>query len=235
MKPDGIIRSCPVCGTSNDAFAVVCVSCKGYIQAKVDTLDLFSTMWGLMEAPSSTFRRIALAGTKNYVVPLAIGFGVALMYALLWNANYGVREPQLLTIIGTGLAAGLVLGPLLFGILARVLVALSGMLGRRVAGRDAFALFAYAAVPVVITLVIVFPVEIAIFGVYLFDNNPPPIVMNPVAYIVLVGLDMLAAVWSTVLLAIGLRVMTGAGWVVSALLAAAGAAAVLALFLIPLA
>lgn len=234
MKASGGTRACPVCGTENDDFAVVCVSCKGYIQAKVDTLDLFQTIWGLTESPGATFRRIALAGSKNYVLPLTFVFGIALVYALLWHANYGVREPQLTTLLGIGLLVGPVLGVILFIVLSRLLSAVSRITGRKITARNSFALFAYAATPIVLSLVIVFPLEIAVFGVYLFDNNPPPMVLNPIAFIVLAGLDLIAAVGSVVLLGIGIRVMAGCGRFMSGLLAVVATAAVLSLFLIRL-
>ena len=223
-----------MCGTENDDFAVVCVSCKGYIQAKVDTLDLFRTIWGLIESPGSTFRRIALAGSKNYVLPLTFAFGIALVYAMLWRGNYGVREPQLTTLLGIGVVAGPVLGGILFWVLSRILSAVSRATGRKIAKRNAFALFAYAASPVVLSLVIVFPLEIAVFGVYLFDNNPPPIVLNPAAFVVLAGLDVIASVWFVVLLGIGIRVMGGGSRIMSGVLAGVFAAMIVALFFIPL-
>lgn len=234
MNRTGLTRTCPVCGTQNDDLAVICTSCKGYVQAKVVTLDLFQTIWGLMESPSATFRRIALAGSKNYVIPLAVMFGVALAYALLWHANYGVVEPRLMTIIGTGVIAGPVIGGFLLLILARMLSIATPAAGRKVSPRNAFALLAYAAVPVVMSLVIIFPIEIAVFGIYLFDINPPPIVLNPVAYVILAGLDGIAVIWSSVLVWIGIRVMAGCSRMAALLLTAVCCAATGALFLIPL-
>ena len=234
MNRIGLTRTCPVCGTQNDDLAVVCSSCKGYVQAKVVTLDLFQTIWGLMESPSATFRRIALAGTKNYVGALTVLFGVALAYALLWHANYGVVEPRLVTILGMGLIAGPVIGGTVILVLARVLSVLTPAAGRKVSPRNAFALLGYAAVPVVMSLVIIFPIEIAVFGIYLFDINPPPIVLNPMAYIILVGLDGIAVIWSAVLVWIGIRVMAGCSRLAALFLTVVCLAATGALFLIPL-
>jgi len=234
MNARGLTRACPVCGAENDDFAVVCTSCKGYIQAKVDTLDLFQTIWGLIESPSATFRRIALAGTKNYVFVLTIAFGIALAYGLLWHGNYGVREPQLATILGIGLLGGPFLGGIAFFVLSRFLTMITPLGGRRVPPRNAFALLAYSISPVVLSLVFIFPIEIAVFGVYLFDANPPPIVLNPMAYIMLVGLDGIAAVWSAVLLWFGIRVMAGCNRWFAFVLTTVCVASVLALFLIPL-
>jgi len=197
--------TCPVCGHSNDDLSVVCVSCKAYLQAKVDTLDLFHTIWGLMEAPAATMRKIVIARQKNYVIFLSCLFGIALAYCLIWYRGLG-------TLIGFGpaLALGVVAGPLL-GLVAVVLIGLFLMLVSRILGghatlRETVSVVAYALVPVVLSLVMVFPVEIAVFGQYLFDPNPPPLVMNPPAYIGLLSLDAIAVAWSWGLLLVGTRV-----------------------------
>jgi hypothetical protein len=228
------MKLCPICGAENDEFAFVCVSCKGFIQSKVDTLDLFHTIWSLFESPSATFRRIGLARVKNYVIPLAIGFGLALVYLLFWNANLGAVSRQLTTILGLGLLVGPFLGILLLALLAFAFARLAPRMKGKITFRNAFAVLAYAAVPVVLTLVVVFPIELGIFGIYLFDNNPPPIVYNPAAYLVLVGIDGLAAVWSLVLVGIGMRAVAGVSRLWSMVMVVLCAAVIGGLFLIPL-
>lgn len=200
-------RTCPVCGAANDDLVIVCTSCKSFIQGKVDTIDLFHTIWGLVESPSATFRRIGLSGTKNYVLLLSALFGVACAYAYLWKTGAGAVFPGLATILGIGLAAGLVIGLLLgvgFALLYRLILPLAG---GGVTFRNAFAVVAYAQVPVVISLILVFPLEIAVFGGYLFDYNPSPLVLNPAAFLILAGLDCVAVIWSYVLLGIGLQIV----------------------------
>ncbi len=228
------MKPCPVCGAENDDFTVVCTSCKGFIQTKVDTLDLFRTIWGLLEAPSATFRRIALSRIKNYVIPLAILLGITMAYMLFWNANLGVRVPQLITLIGLGLLSGPILGVLFVCGIALLVKALAPRMGGRITFRNAFAVLSYAAVPVVLSLFLVFPFEIAVFGIYLFDKNPPPIVLNPVAFILLVGLNGVAVVWSLALSGIGMRVVAGVSRFWTSVLVVFFMVAVGGLFLIPL-
>ena len=228
------MKQCPMCGTENDEFAVVCASCKGFIQSKVDTLDLFHTIWGLFESPVATFKRIGMARIKNYVILLSIGFGIALAYMLFWNANFGIVTPSLTTIIGMGLVAGPVLGLLVVGGLALLLTFVAPKLGGGLKFRNGFAALAYATAPIVLTLVFVFPIELGVFGIYLFDNNPPPIVLNPVAFVVLIGIDAVAACWSLVLSGIGTRVVAGLSPLWSVAFAVVCAAATGALFMVPL-
>jgi hypothetical protein len=200
---------CPVCGAENDAFAIVCTSCKAFVQAKVDTLDLFRTIWGLLESPRATFRRIGLAREKNYVFALSGLFGIALVYAFMWYRNLGAKIPELLMLLGIGVAAGLILGIILVLFFAWVLTVLGRLAGGKASFRNMRAVTAYASVPVIVSLVCIFPLEVAIFGRYFFDANPPPLVMNPIVYVTLLGFDAAAVLWSFLLLVIGTGVVAG--------------------------
>ena len=59
--------TCSICGVQNDELAVLCSSCKSYLQSKVDSLNLFATIWQLIENPRAAFKKIVLARHKNYV------------------------------------------------------------------------------------------------------------------------------------------------------------------------
>jgi len=201
---------CPVCGAENGDLDVVCRSCKSFMQAKVDTLDLFSTAWGLLEQPRRTFRRIALAKSKNYVILLSSAVGVVIVYLYLWHWHIAVQVPSLVTLLGVGLLVGPPLGNLFVALCAAVIGFILRVRGINLTFRNTRAVLAYACVPLVASLLLVMPLEIAIFGSYFFDNNPPPMVINPVAYIGLVGLDALAGLWSAVLLIVGIRSAAGA-------------------------
>jgi hypothetical protein len=61
----------------------------------------------------------------------------------------------------------------------------------------------YAGAAIVYSLVFVFPIEIAIFGMYFFANNPPPLVISPVIYLLLLGMSGASFLWSLALLVEG--------------------------------
>ena len=197
---------CPVCGVENDDLAVVCVSCKSYVQAKIDTLDLFHTSWSLLEAPRATMHKIAIAKHKNYTVFLTMFFGIAFAVTILWYGSYGRLLGGLGGVLGVSLVAGPVLGALSVFVISIVLRVTSRVFGGRSSMRQTLAVVAYATIPIVWSLVLVFPVEIALFGEYFFESNPPPIVINPAAYIGLLVIDSIAVLWSWILLVIGVRV-----------------------------
>ncbi|HUI08810.1 MAG TPA: YIP1 family protein [Bacteroidota bacterium] len=164
-----------------------------------------------MESPRAAFRRIALARNKNYVIVLSSLLGIAGVYAVIWLRALGPRFPNLAFLVGAGILAGPPLGIVLVLLLSVLVHRLGRLLGGRGTYRNVRAVVAYAAVPVVYSLVIVFPVEIALFGTYFFSNNPPPLVINPAAYVVLLGMDGAALLWSLALLVEATVVVNGFG------------------------
>jgi len=197
---------CPVCGKENDDLAVVCVSCKGYLQTKVDTLDLFHTSWGLLETPRTTMHRIAISRHKNYTIFLTALFGIAFAVTILWFGNFGRVLGGLGGVLLVAVLGGPILGLISVLLMSIVLRIASKILGGHSSMRETFAVVAYATVPIVWSLVLVFPVELAVFGGYFFDSNPPPQVINPIAYLLLLTLDSIAVFWSWILLVYAVRV-----------------------------
>jgi hypothetical protein len=203
--------TCTVCGEANEELAIVCTKCHSYLQAKVDTIDLFPAIWGLIERPASTFRKIVLAKHKNYVFSLLMLVGVAMCLAASSYLQLGRRFP-FGAVIGVAVCGGPLVG-ILFGLVATVVAKFVGrLLGGKGNARNLRAVLAYGAVPVIFLLVIVFPVEFGIFGKYLFDQNPPPSVLEPTIYTVLFVLNCLGLAWSVLLYGTGCAIAGSTPW-----------------------
>ncbi|HXX63872.1 MAG TPA: YIP1 family protein, partial [Bacteroidota bacterium] len=118
---------------------------------------------------------------------------------------------NLAIIVGGGLLIGPIVGQLLTLLFSLLMHRIGRLLGGSGSFRNMHAVTAYSSSPIAYSLVFVFPVEIAIFGIYFFANNPPPLVINPVAYVVLLGLDGVAVLWSWLLFIEGTIVANGFG------------------------
>jgi hypothetical protein len=199
--------ACGICGADNDDFATVCKSCRSFLQAKVDTLDLFSTLWGLMESPLRTFRRIVLARHKNYVLPLSALSGVSVVYNVLWLGNFGMRFQGLGQLLLFGFVAGVVLGITSMLLLSLLLMLGGKILGGRGTFRGQFGANAYAFSPMAVFLLVTLPMETGIFGIYFFDHNPSPYVINPVSYVILCILHGIPVIASAILLTLASKVV----------------------------
>ncbi|MGH2568212.1 MAG: YIP1 family protein [Bacteroidota bacterium] len=200
---------CPVCLHDNDEFAITCGRCKGFLQNRIPNLNLFETVWSVLESPRTAFRHIALADHKNFSVLLFGLFGISLSFTGLWYFKLGDRFSTLLDLI----VQTLIVGPFVGLAASIVLVLLFHLVARAVGGKAAFrtsyALLAYALTPIVLSLLFVLPIELLTFGMFLFTSNPHPYILKPVSYVLLVGFDGLMSLWSIVLAAVGGAVAHG--------------------------
>ena len=202
---------CEVCGTENDDLALKCSGCRGFLQAKVEVLDLFPTLWGLIERPRATFQRIVRARRKNFIFGLAALLGISVVFLVMWARQSGTGYRSLAELVGAAIALGIPAGILLVFLLGVGGERLSLMLGGRGGAKNFAAVASYAAFPLLCSLVLVLPAELAIFGMYLFDRNPDPMALKPEVYVALLGFDVLSALWAVTLLHIGLSEASGVG------------------------
>lgn len=194
---------CPVCGYENEDLQIVCVSCRSFLQGRVDALNLFETLWGLLESPRATFRKIILSRHKNFALVLSMLFGMELVFDVAWMKHLGNSTGSLLTLLAVALAAGPPAGLLGVALLSVMLQYSMRLLGGRATFRNMFAASAYAAFPFVVSLFIVEPLALAIFGVYFFGSNPSPMIIKPAAYVLILGLKGIAALYAVYLLVEG--------------------------------
>lgn len=191
MRGDGLLLTkCPVCNADNLDFSVRCISCGSYLQQNVRTLDLFSTLFNLWRYPDFTLRRIVLATHRNYTILLAILEAVGLSFLFLFVVKaadiYSVELPRLLN-VGVSLAV-IVFLPSIY-----LISALNYLIVRLKRTGASFKGFAsgiiYSLHPIAVSAIIFLPTGIAVFGAYLFSNNPSPQVINPLPFYFLGFLD----------------------------------------------
>ena len=203
--------TCPVCKAENSHLAVTCKQCGSFVQSKVDTLDLFATIWLLMESPRKAFRRISLARHKNYIIFLSFIVGIALSFFIMWVLSIGDLDVSLPQLLATGFVVGPLVGFVTLLLLAVIqkLVAKTFRLDTRI--MNAAAVIAYALVPVALSVIFILPIEILTFGKLFFSTNPSPYLLKPTSYIVLLALDGLTLFWSSFLYVLGIRALYDLG------------------------
>lgn len=220
---------CPVCTAQNEDLAVRCSSCGSYVQDRVPTLDLFATMWLIIESPRTAFRRIIIAEHKNYVVLLGLFLGISAVFTLFWAHRFGDEFDNLfpLLLFGT-FFGGLAAVPLVF-----LWTGMNHLLAKAARGkgsfRESYGVSGWSLVPVMLAAVFVLPLELATLGLHLFSANPTAYQLKPEVTMVLLGLDAAAVAWTLILNAAGIsaahRIPRIAGVAVSFAAAAVTAAA----------
>jgi hypothetical protein len=220
---------CPVCGTRNHHLNVVCSSCGGFVQGRVDNLDLFSTIWNLIERPRRAFHQIAIARYKNYstIVPGLAGAGF--VFAFFWFINAGDHTSSTMSLLLGGMAAGPPVGVVLTLLMSGLLWTALRVSGVTVRFRNLYAVLAYCTVPVLLAAVFILPLEVFTFGRYFFSLNPPPWLLKPISYYTFIGLGCAVAAWTYALGVTGMKVLLDIRWMVSVALVTVPAALLLAM------
>ncbi len=207
---------CPVCATPNHHLNIVCSSCGGFVQGRVDNLDLFSTIWKLIERPRAAFLAIALARYKNYSTIVSAVGGIGMVFAFFWFIKAGDFTSSAFNLLLGGFVAGPPAGVLLIATVSLFAAALIRSTGTPVRFRNLYAVLSYSLVPVLLSVVFVLPLEIFTFGRYFFSLNPPPWLLKPVSYYIFLSLGALVAGWTVFLAVTGMKVLLDCRWIVAA-------------------
>ncbi len=197
---------CTVCQTENDKYATICKKCGGFLQNRVPNLDLFNTLWRIIENPREAFRLIMIAEHKNYGLFLYALCGISVAFSGFWYFRIGDRFENVLLLIFWALLIGIPLGIVVCPIVSSFHWMLSKLLSGNSSFRTSMGITSYALTPVIISLVLILPIELMTFGMYFFTFNPHPMAIKPISYIVLIGLNAVMILWAFMLLIIGTKV-----------------------------
>ena len=189
------VISCPNCGTENPFYKLTCLNCKGYLREKIFNLDLWQQIELLIESPVKAFNRIIQSEHKNFIILITVLFSVkifvdARFLSILFSGENSLR---------TGIVSGLLISAggafLVIWIFTVSLFFLNKFTGINTRIRDDNAVLIYSLLPYAISVIILFPIELIIFGGYLFSDNPSPFELKAtVAYILLV-IEILIILW----------------------------------------
>jgi hypothetical protein len=199
---------CSICRAPNHHLAVTCSACGSFLQARIDALDLFSTAWKIIERPSRALRSVAIATHKNYVFVLSALVGIVPGFFVLRLVHAGEHIRELFLILAGALSGGLVLGMVGVPMIAVLLTVAAKLTGTSIRFRNAYAVVSYSLLPMLYLAVIVLPIQIMTFGLYLFTIQPAAAALRPTSFILFSILEGAAAVWAIALLAIGVKVLT---------------------------
>ncbi|MBL1211935.1 MAG: hypothetical protein HND52_01140 [Ignavibacteriae bacterium] len=199
---------CGNCGEPNAFFKLNCTKCNAVIRNKVVNIDLWSILWKIVETPKIAFTQIIQAENKNFVFSLLflIGFKLFLHTFFLSSSlsfNDGFNNSVVLNaLISLGYLSVIIF---LFTFIIFRIVKAIGIDGRF---RDYYSILIYALVPFLFSLLLLTPVEYALFGKHWFIANPAPFAIKAMAAWVLTVLEVLFLIWSIFLVGIAIYLQT---------------------------
>ncbi|MCB0730493.1 MAG: hypothetical protein KDC88_05615 [Ignavibacteriae bacterium] len=193
------LNICSNCGTNNPLYEKICSNCKHYVRAAVVNIDLWKTIWGLFENPKETLKNIIYAEHKNFIVfILALVSVKTFITAASVQSAFGLLIPHtkyflynLLILLAIYTVSILLYTKILSIIFNRI---------TKTRFKDNLSIILYSFIPIVLSLIILAPVEYGIFGKHWFISNPSPLLIKPNLAYVLFVLEFLMLSWSVYLL-----------------------------------
>ena len=170
---------CPICSTANHHLRIVCTSCGGFIQQKIDTLNLFETIWKLFESPGKAFHSIAIAQHKNYSLLLGALSGYAFVALIFRIIKAGDIAGHLVELLLAWLALSPFVGLAIFFLHLIYSKLLARAIGLSVSFKNLMAVVAYSFIPLIISAFLILPIEVITFGEFLFTRAPNPFTLLP--------------------------------------------------------
>jgi hypothetical protein len=184
---------CKNCSTENPFFLLTCRSCSAYLRDKVSNIDLWDVLIKLIESPSAAYARIIHAEHKNFIFLILFLASVKLSINTIFISLALHKENQvsqnfiLLLLIIIGLTSlSLIICSLLY----------QKFLKNKTRFRDNFAILSYSLFPHVFALIILFPIELIIFGYTVFSVNPSPFIIKEFVAYTMLGFEGLFIIWA---------------------------------------
>lgn len=190
---------CKNCAAENSIYTHICTSCKYFIRDRVSNIDIWETIGSIIESPLIAFKKIVFSEHKNFIVFLSIFFALRILilsrFVSLVLAESAISTTPLIISYLIVLSSVIVLFVLISALVSFIL----NKKDYKVRFRDIYSLNIYSTIPNLFAVVILFPIEIIVFGDYLFSNNPNPFqVKTTIAYL-LFSVELGMILWSIVL------------------------------------
>ena len=191
--------TCPNCKSENQFYNSVCSRCKFYLRDKIYNIDLWTVISSLIDSPAKAFRTIIFSEHKNFI--FFILFFVSIKYLI--NARFisMVSVGEFQSTIGLQYSYLIILGIIIiYFFLFSFVYKLSGKLNEiNIRFKDTFALLIYSQIPLLLGLIVLFPLELVILGDYLFSMNPTPFIIKGSIIYFFLAIEIGLVLWSTFL------------------------------------
>lgn len=199
---------CPVCNTLNHHLNIICKQCGGYIQTKIENIDLFQTLWLLIEHPHKAFKQIALSKHKNYIIFLTSLFGMSFLFLLFEYINIARIIDKAILIAFAGIAGGIISGFILVCSLTYLTLAFSKLFkSPPTKFWNLYAVITYSSVPISYIFIFLLPIKLLTFGIIHYSSNPSPALVNASVHYIVLFLEALIFIWFVFLFAVACRVV----------------------------
>jgi hypothetical protein len=195
---------CPNCSNENPFYKLTCSKCKTHLRDRISNIDFGSIIIQLIESPVRAFENIIRSEHKNFILFIIILSTVKIFINARFLSLLIFKIPALRLNLELELLIVFAAVYILIWILTLIIFYSNKISGLITRVKDDHAILIYSLIPFGFALIVLFPVELIVFGSYLFSNNPSPFIIKPVSAYVMLSFEGLIILWSTFLSISGL-------------------------------
>lgn len=168
-------NKCSLCGYENFILDYKCSNCKTIIREKISTINLGETLKNLLLNLEFGIKQVLFAEHKNYLIILSIFLSIKLTLITLFKISFIDihRSHQTIIVISLLFWLGFIYTLAFF---SKLLLRL--MFHIKIFYKDMLTIIVFPFIYFSLSLVLIFPIELMLFGKYLFSNNPSIFTIN---------------------------------------------------------
>ncbi len=187
---------CPHCNSENAFYNIICTKCRYYLRDRIYNIDLWNTIISLIDNPAKSFRNIIFSEHKNFIYFILLFISAKYLINTRFLAMISVGQFQTSIELFFSYLIILTVVSIYFLLFTLVYTIIGHRTKIHIRFKDVFSIIIYSQVPFVLALVVLFPLELVIFGDYLFSMNPTPFtIKGNVAYLFLL-VEISIVLWS---------------------------------------
>ncbi len=187
---------CKTCRTENPVYGLICTNCKSFLREKIFNIDLWHTIFLLIESPGKAYNLIIQSEHKNFIFFISIVVSLKLLIDSMFLSLLTLKsEPVFGNFFRNYF---IVIGELIFILMLASITFKYVTKGYGVSTRikDNFAILTYSLLPHIFGAIFLLIIELTIFGGNIFSRNPSPFILKETLAYILTGFELLLVLWS---------------------------------------
>lgn len=191
---------CKKCSAENPPYKSICTNCKSYLRERTVNLDLWKTIGQIIESPADSFKQIVYSEHKNFIIFLTLLLAlknliIARFLSVPALGKEGVSVPFTLSYLMILIVTVILL--YMFSLIQKYLYS---KIKIKLRIKDVYALNIYSFIPLVLSLIFPFIIEVVVLGGDIFSKSPTPFEIKPTISYILAGLEAVVFLWSLFLI-----------------------------------
>lgn len=196
---------CKVCNNESSYYSLNCSNCNNLLRDRVVNIDLWNTISLLIETPSKAFEKVTFSENKNFIYGIIFFLGIKIWILSSWIGLLFRNEVNPINSFYEKIFISFIAAFLSVFLTSLIPFFLLKFKITNFRFNDIYATTIYSFIPIIFSTIILFPLEVIIFGEYLFSVNPSPFEIKPLFAYLFVSLEIGLIIWSYFLLFISFK------------------------------